>query len=230
MKSIIDVASFLAAIGVWAILPGGNYQAGPLVVSQKSYNLIVEFETGGKVEYQAQGLMHPTYPGGASGPTIGIGYDCGYNTRQQIAQDWGDLLPACTIKRLQDVAGLKGSTAQIAVRRMKDITISWESSITVFERKTMPRFGGLTRGSFPKVTTTPPGVQGATESIVFNRGESMSGSGRLEMREMRDAMPDRLKDIPRYIRRMKRIWEGKHLDGLIRRREAEACLVEESLH
>lgn len=38
-----------------------------------------------------------------------------------------------------------------------------------------------------------------------------------------------LADIPVQIRSMKRLWVGKGLDGLIKRREGEAKLFEEGL-
>ncbi len=63
-------------------------------------------------------------------------------------------------------------------------------------------------------------------SIVYNRGSSMVGSSREEMRKIRDLVP--LKDyqgIAQQIISMKRLWEGKGLDGLLKRRDAEAALV-----
>jgi len=50
------------------------------------------------------------------------------------------------------------------------------------------------------------------------------------MRAIRDAVAvDDLQDIANQLRSMKRLWEGKGLDGLIKRREDEAELVESSI-
>ena len=47
------------------------------------------------------------------------------------------------------------------------------------------------------------------------------------MRNIRDLIPKKdYKGIAKELRKMKRIWQGKGLDGLIERREAEAKLVE----
>jgi GH24 family phage-related lysozyme (muramidase) len=40
----------------------------------------------------------------------------------------------------------------------------------------------------------------------------------------------KITDIPAQIRSMKRLWVGKGLDGLIKRREGEAALFEEGLN
>ena len=55
----------------------------------------------------------------------------------------------------------------------------------------------------------------------------MKGSRRSEMRNIRSLVLQKdYKSIAREIRSMKRIWRGKGLDGLLKRREAEAILVE----
>jgi GH24 family phage-related lysozyme (muramidase) len=47
------------------------------------------------------------------------------------------------------------------------------------------------------------------------------------MRNIRDLIPKKnYKAIAKEFRKMKRIWEGKNLDGLLTRREAEAKLIE----
>ena len=71
-------------------------------------------------------------------------------------------------------------------------------------------------------------------SLVYNRGASMKDSpgsdNRREMRAIRDLVPRMdLRGIAAALRSMKRLWAGKGLDGLLRRREAEAVLVESCL-
>jgi GH24 family phage-related lysozyme (muramidase) len=47
------------------------------------------------------------------------------------------------------------------------------------------------------------------------------------MRNIRDLIPKKdYKGIAKELRKMKRIWQGKGLDGLLERRDAEAKLVE----
>ena len=76
----------------------------------------------------------------------------------------------------------------------------------------------------------PPDAQGALVSLVFNRGPGMDGDRRREMRAVRDAVARKdLREIAGQIRAMKRLWEGQGLDGLLRRRDAEADLVESAI-
>ena len=50
---------------------------------------------------------------------------------------------------------------------------------------------------------------------------------RREMRAIRDAVArGDLKEIAAQLRSMKRLWEGKGMGGLLKRRDAEADLVE----
>jgi GH24 family phage-related lysozyme (muramidase) len=58
----------------------------------------------------------------------------------------------------------------------------------------------------------------------------MVGDRRREMRAIRDAVPKKdLKEIATQLRSMKRLWINKELDGLLKRREAEAKLVESTV-
>ncbi|MER3498445.1 MAG: hypothetical protein C4308_07320 [Chitinophagaceae bacterium] len=54
------------------IPPGGS-----LIISQKSIDQLIAFVISSKELYEKK-YQQPTWPGGASGVTIGIGYDCGY--------------------------------------------------------------------------------------------------------------------------------------------------------
>jgi hypothetical protein len=202
--------------------------AGPLSISPESRDLIVEFETGGKSYYQSR-LQRPSWPGGASGVTLGIGYDCGYNTRSQILSDWSSL-PDSTRNTLASAAGVKGTAAKPRASALKWIIVPWDTAQAVFVSNTMPRFGKMTSQAFPGITSTHGHVQGAMLSIVFNRGASMTGSKRTEMRAIRaHVAAGRIAPIPGEIRAMKRIWQGTGLTGLLRRRDAEAALIERSL-
>lgn len=207
---------------------GDSIPAGPLRVSPEARALIVEFETGGQAYYR-KALSRPSWPGGASGVTVGIGYDVGYNTRAQILADWKSL-PESHRNALASAAGVKGSAAKPRAAALKWIVVPWETAEALFVSNTMPRFGRMTATAFPGITRTHGHVQGAMLSIVFNRGAGMSGASRTEMRAIRGHVAaGRVSAIPREIRVMKRLWVGKGLPGLLRRRDAEASLIERSL-
>lgn len=201
----------------------------PIEVSTAARDLIIHYEVGGE-NYYRKYLQRPTYPGGASGVTIGFGYDCGYNTAAQIRKDWSGRLGKAEVDALASTAGLKGTRAANEIRRVKWlVSVPWETARDVFEQSTMPRFAKLTKSAFPDIGNAHPHGQGAVLSIAFNRGTSMRGPTRREMRELRDNLKPAPEKVPGNIRSMKRLWVGKGLDGLLLRREAEAKLFERGL-
>ena len=199
-------------------------------LSQEALDLIINYEVGNKIYYNSY-LKKPTYPGGASGVTIGIGYDLGYNSREQFEKDWKRLLDANTFNKLVGCLGLKSAAAKNKINSLSNISIPWTSALEVFVKSTLPRFISLTQKAFPGYEKLCPDAFGALVSIVFNRGSSLSGSSRTEMLDIHKALKGEIKvdDIHEYIASkvisMKRIWVGKKLDGLLRRREAEANLI-----
>lgn len=196
-------------------------------LSNKAYNLILKYEVGGGSAYYNKALKHPCYPGGASGVTIGIGYDLGYNTKAQFANDWKSVISDKTFSRLEACLGAKGELAKQLVRNVKDIEIDWESASVVFKKETLPRFIKETLKAFPNADTLHPDAFGALVSIVFNRGASVTGSSRVEMANIRALIPSKnYKKIAQEIRNMKRLWVGKGLDGLLKRRDEEASIVD----
>ena len=198
-------------------------------LSKKSLDLILKYEVSSKNYYNKR-LRRPTWPAAASGVTIGIGYDLGYNSVSDVKKDWGKHLSKSDLDRLCRVVGRKGSAAKAVVDSVKDISIPWEDAVAVFENVTVPKFIGYTLKAFPQSEELHPDAFGALVSIVFNRGASMRGSTRSEMVNIRDLVPDKdYKGIAKEIRSMKRLWANRGLEGLLKRREAEAKLVESCL-
>lgn len=221
---------FLVFAGCAPPAPAGA-QLVPLPAAPKlspaGYQLILDYEVGGGQAYYSRYLARPTWPGAASGPTVGIGYDLGYNSAAVILTDW-QMLPARA--RLAAVAGVKGAAAKARVAQIRDILIAWSIGERVFNDVTLTRFYQLTQRTFPGFDRLAPNCQAALVSLTFNRGSSMAGPSRSEMRAIRAATPHcNYPAIAAQIRAMKRLWAGKGLDGLLRRREAEARLVESCL-
>ena len=61
-------------------------------ISQDADNLIILEETGGRTYYE-HFERHPEWPGGASGVTVGCGFDLGYSTAEEIGEAWSPYLP-----------------------------------------------------------------------------------------------------------------------------------------
>ena len=177
---------------------------------------------------QAEGLNQAgKWPGGASGITIGYGYDLGQVKAERFVADWGDVLPVAQLERLKAVIGLGGEKAKAAAPGLADIMIGKDVSLKVFLTRTVPEYQKQTEAAFPGLDRLPADAQGALVSLVYNRGPKMEGDRRKEMRAIRDAVgKGDLKEIAAQLRAMKRLWEGQGLPGLLKRRDAEAVLVE----
>lgn len=186
----------------------------------------------------SEGIDQPAkWPGGASGITLGYGYDLGYE--KTFAEDWGGLLTPAQIKVLRNALGKRGADAKRIARAFGGIKISRDGAMQVFMSKTLPKYEAQTFLAFPGVEKLPPLAFGALVSLIFNRGGRMDGDRMREKRAIRDAikahargqMPrvECLRVIAQQLRSMKRLWVGKGLDGLLTRREAEAKLVEQAI-
>lgn len=186
--------------------------------SDKAFNLILEFE----------GLNQPgKWPGGASGITIGYGYDLGFTNAGKFQNDWGDKLPSDAFTRLQSAIGLTGASAQKKAPQFAGIIVGKAPSLEVFRERTIPEYVAMTAKAFPGIDKLPADAQGALVSLVYNRGAAMDGDRRREMRAIRDAVAKGdLQEIANQLRAMKRLWNPKTQRGLLRRRDAEAALVE----
>ena len=132
---------------------------------------------------------------------------------------------------MSDCCGLTGEVAKQRLASVRDIIISWELAWEVFNLVTVPKFYNLTKKAFPGFEELPADVQGGLVSLVFNRATSMEGNRRGEMRAIRDLVAKKdVKGIADKIQQMKRIWVDTSIEqGIARRRDAEADLIEESV-
>lgn len=204
-----------------------------LDISQKARDLIIYYEVGGKSYYESR-LKSPTVPAWqttASGVTIMFGVDVGHMTDEQIETALKGVVPDATIRALQGVNGLKGSSAYYSgLPKVRHLSFTWDQATQVFERDTLPRFTRQTSDAFRVQNgRLHPHENGALTSLVFNRGPSMSSSdSRREMRLIRDDIGRGYAGyVPGHIRAMKRLWSYSALKGLHLRRDAEAQLFSE---
>jgi len=196
--------------------------------SPEALKLLLEYEVGGGESYYNRYLSHPTWPGGASGTTLAIGVDCGYYSPDELSRIFS-FLPQKQLEAIRLASGKTGQAGKAYVQQIKplNITVSWDQAVNIFNTLTWPKFARLAENAFPGLDQLCDNAYGALVSLVFNRGTAMQGDSRLEMRNIRVLVPKRdYKGIAEELRKMKRIWQGKGLDGLITRREAEAKLVE----
>jgi GH24 family phage-related lysozyme (muramidase) len=189
----------------------------PPVLTKTGHDLIISFEGCDH---------HPDWPGGASGVTIGWGYDLGYYSRAVIGHDWYEISQDPRT-RLQGVSGITGQRARGIIPSVRDIYIAQSIATSVFDNVDIAREFANAKRAMPAFADLRPNCQAALISLGFNRGWSFIGSNRTEMRDIRDAVPSRDYDrIALDLRKMERVWRGTSNErGLTRRREAEAKLV-----
>ncbi|MBL7710878.1 MAG: hypothetical protein JNL13_00365 [Chitinophagaceae bacterium] len=205
-------------------LPAGT----SIRVSRQSMDMLIGFEVSSEAQYN-KNYQKPIWPGGESGVTVGIGYDLGFNDRNTIAAAWSDFVSSPTLSTLQSVAGLTGVRAKNALAGTSGVSIDYTTAQSVFYQTTLPVYARRTKSIYPGMEKLPPDAQGALLSLVYNRGESLDGPSRAEMKNIAGLVAEQdLQGIGRQIRNMKRLWKNKNLPGLLARRDQEASLVEQA--
>ena len=187
---------------------------------------VIEFETGGK-DYYEKFLKHFTWPKGESGITMGIGADLGYMTTEEFENYFSKYFTPEQNVLIKGVIGLKGEAAKKVLSKVKHIELSWVDASEAFVKWTLPKFWKMTNDLWPGLNQLKENTQIALVSLVFNRGASIKGPSRVEMKNIKHLVISKdYKGIANEIRSMKRLWIGKKLDGLLKRREEEAKMVE----
>jgi len=204
------------------------------VVKKRTYldydwTSVIQFETGGK-NYYEKFLQRMTWPGGQSGITMGIGADLGYMSQQEFDSYFAKYFTLEERKLIEPVIGLKGEQARNILLRVKHIELSWTNASKAFVEWTLPKFWKMANDLWPGLDQLKEEAQIALVSLVFNRGASIAGPSRVEMKNIKELVLKKdYKGIAEQIRLMKRLWINKNLDGLLSRREKEANMVEEGL-
>jgi GH24 family phage-related lysozyme (muramidase) len=194
--------------------------------------MIVAFEVTSRAVYERR-YRAPTWPGGASGVTIGIGYDLGYVKANIFKADWGASLPARTIETLSVACGVTGEAAGAMAAGFAEVLIGWEEAEHVFRTRTLPLYTALVEHSLPNTEQLGADCLGSLVSLVYSLGASFRHEGE-RFREMRAILEHmqrgNLAAIPAQLRSMRRLWESDPgMARLLRRREAEAALFERGL-
>jgi hypothetical protein len=201
-------------------------------ISRAACDLIVAEEVTSQAVYEHKYRHVLEYPGGNSGPTGGIGYDFGTQTRAQIKADWSDKVDGGLLRVLLGASGLRGDKAAAYSHSTRGgVDIPWDVALDVFSNHDLPRYLGILEHYCPGAGALGPDCKGVLLSIAFNRDASgfVKGDPRYaEMREIRRCVGSGdLASIPGLIRSMKRLWPPTN--GVYARREHEALLFERGL-
>ena len=199
------------------------------MISKKAIDLIIQHEVGGRAVYEKR-YQKPIWAGGDSGLTIGLGYDIGYVKEAQLFSDWQGL-NLNFLNALKRFCGVKGEVVKTMMRgEVLNVIIPYNIAYEVFVKKSIPKYYALTKKIYPQLDELNEDTRGALVSMVYNRGAKIDGESRKEMKAIVDLVAKKdYEGIAEQIEQSKRLWEGKGLDGLVIRREAEADLIRESL-
>lgn len=187
---------------------------------------IVKWEVSGERTYteKYQGII---CPGGASGPTWGIGYDGGHQSQATIRSDWS---ARQDVERLASTSGQTGAARCAASRAaLRDVRVPYGQARQVFADVSMPLWSSATRRVYPGIEALGRLPEGALVGNTYNRGTSMIGSRATEKRAIRDVcVPQRDVDcLAAQLVAQCRLWTGTpNGPGLCNRRKDEARLAQ----
>lgn len=198
--------------------------------SQRAILLIVTEEDGDQ-QYYLKTEAHFSWPGGSSGPTVGVGYDCGYETPESIRTDWAGYIDAARIELVVKAAGRHGDAGyQFVEDHKREITITWAESLAQFQGHELQKWEAIVISHLPNTDKLSGDCFGALTSLTYNRGPSfdLPGSRFIEMRNIKTHMAsERFDLIPNEFLAMRRLWPtGKDLWN---RRGHEALLFRDGL-
>ncbi len=194
----------------------------------KGVTFIAREEVGGRDFYDAHTAI-PHWPGGASGVTIGVGYDLRFSA-DIFEGDWGDKLAPQALDALRPHLGKQGS--QQDCDALVWIRIPWPVAWQVFTGRSLPPQVTKTRRAYDRLDSLPGLCRAVLVSLVFNRGSRLHDSPgkdtRREMRRIKELLEaDDLDAVPEQLISMQRLWPNAR--GLRERRAREAALWREGL-
>jgi hypothetical protein len=194
------------------------------LLTQEGIDAIIDFEVGGGRYYEdyLSGVCRPNT--GESGITIGIGCDLGHLSKEEFEREWKEFLAPETFNKLMKVIGFKGWNAEDCQTGLSSVYIPFTTALAHFSKYTLPKWIYRSRRLWPKWDALLPLQRTALLSIAYNRGTSLTGTRREEMREIVEKLKEgNLQGIPLLIRNMSH-WHT--LNGLQIRRHKEAILFE----
>lgn len=203
----------------------------PARSSEDAINLIVS-EEDSDAAYYAKYYAHFEWPEGASGPTVGIGYDCGYSSAEEIKADWTGLISDTMVAVLMKAAGLTGQQAHAFVLRAGgSVTITWDQAIAQFKGRELPKWEGIVSTHLLGSGRLNGDCFGALVSLTYNRGPSFDAPGAryAEMRAIKaHVAAGDFAAIPEDFLSMRRLWPKN--GDLWKRRMHEAALFQKGLN
>lgn len=194
-----------------------------LEIDRLATALIVRWEITSEKTYirKYQGVI---CPGGASGPTRGIGWDDGHQTPRDIATAW---FMHPQLDRITPASGQVGEAKCRAYRiGNRDIVTPYPMAEKVFKGSSLPAYcRGAERTYGAWIRSMSAGVNAALCSVQYNRGGQTVGPRNIEKRNIRDkcSIVKTAQCVADELVSMCRLWAGTKISqGLCDRRKDEA--------
>lgn len=194
-------------------------------------SFLIGQEDGDQAYYQRT-EEHWDWPEGSSGPTIGVGYDCGYVTKDECTADWKGIVDDTTLANILRGVGLTGTRAHVFVMQSRlDVTITWAMAVQEFITREIPKWDTRCARALPNWDLLGGLSASALLSLTYNRGEGGYQSTLPRFKEMREIHLYMLRGqwnfIPAAIAAQARLWPN--VADLRRRRALEAQLFAKGL-
>ncbi len=235
-----QAASGLADAALWRWLEA---QPQPFALLDTNGVAFIALEETGGLAYYQKITRWPHYPGGASGITIGVGYDLHFHSQSELMTSWRDFLSATTLQELSKDIGKRGSDERANALKAMAIEVPFYAAWQVFVGETLPQFYKKTLHVYPSLAHLPPSCRAVLVSLVYNRGPALSGENRQEMANIRQWLDKAevartqgktsaevcqlLLPVADELLEMKKYWPVT--SGLVKRRQLEANLWRQSL-
>jgi len=194
------------------------------VLGREGVDAIIGYEIGTEGYYNRSLISVIRPKTDASGCTFGVGYDVGHVTEPELVRDWAGYVSEQDLDAMKKCVGKKGSEADAVKGLASCVRIPYSVAVRQFVERTLPKWIDRSRALWPNFNSLSQSQRASLTSIAFNRGTSLEGRRRDEMRAIVATLANNnLTPIPRLIRSMSR-WHT--LEGLRKRRHHEAAMFE----
>ena len=194
------------------------------VLGREGVDAIIAFEIGTEGYYNKNLISVIRPKTDASGCTFGVGYDVGHVTEPELVRDWAGYVSEGDLEAMKKCVGKRGAMADEVKGQASSVCIPYSVAVRQFVERTLPKWIDRSRALWPNFNSLTQKQRAALTSIAFNRGTSLEGRRRDEMRAIVATLANNnLTPVPRLIRSMSR-WHT--LEGLRKRRHHEAAMFE----
>lgn len=186
-RSVIETTAPIAIAIADAVQPTIASEPLPPLPIDPAIELITRWEVVSH-PYYIKRLQRPICPPPPSGPTGGIGYDFGHQTKTEIRRVWGWHPDADALVQASGQIGVSACNAWRNANPTVRITLA--DAKRVFASDSLPKYRLMAEKALPGLVHQSPGHNSGLTSYGYRRGWSMEGERMREKRVIRaDCVP-----------------------------------------